>query len=76
VADAYQGTAVVSGRTEAEIAAYLTGLELLPPGLVDVWAWRPDTAWPRPVSCSARLLGAVGRKPAAAQPPHDTDMPA
>jgi S-adenosyl methyltransferase len=29
---AYQGTTVVTGRTEAEIAGYFTGLDLLPPG--------------------------------------------
>ena len=33
---AYAGAAVVSGRTEAEIAAYFTGLDLEPPELTDV----------------------------------------
>ena len=37
-----QGTTVVTGRTEAEIAPYFDGLDLVPPGLTHVWAWRPD----------------------------------
>ena len=38
--------------------------QLVPPGLTDVWAWRPDSGryWPPPPG--ARILGAVGRKPA------------
>jgi O-methyltransferase involved in polyketide biosynthesis len=62
---AYAGAAVVTGRAEAEIAGYFAGLDLEPPGLTDVWAWRSGTGryW-RPAS--ARILGAVGRKPAAA----------
>jgi O-methyltransferase involved in polyketide biosynthesis len=63
LAAAYQDTTVVSGRSEAEIAAYFTGLELLPPGLVDVWAWRSDAPRSRLATGSARLIGAVGRKP-------------
>jgi hypothetical protein len=65
LADAYQDTAVISGRSEAEIAAYFAGLELLSPGLVDVWAWRSDAPKsPRLATGSARMIGAVGRKPA------------
>jgi S-adenosyl methyltransferase len=60
----YQDTAVVTGRTEAEIAAYFSGLRLEPPGLTDVWAWRPDAGRQWPPS-GARILGAVARKPAA-----------
>ena len=58
---AYQGTTVVTGRTEAEIARYFTGLDLLPPGLTDVQAWRPDR-WVSQPCTAARILGAVGRK--------------
>jgi O-methyltransferase involved in polyketide biosynthesis len=61
---AYQGTTVVSGRAEAEIAAYFDGLGLVAPGLVDVWAWRPDSEWYWPLPPSARILGAVALKPA------------
>jgi hypothetical protein len=65
LAAAYQGTTVVTGRTADEIAGYFTGLHLVPPGLTDVWAWRPDSEryWPPPPS--ARILGAVARKPAS-----------
>jgi S-adenosyl methyltransferase len=63
---AYQGITVVTGRTEAEIAAYFDGLDLVPPGLTDVWAWRPDRQWFWPPPPSARILGGVARKPAAA----------
>lgn len=60
---AYAGTAVVTGRTEAEIAGYFTGLHLVPPGLTDVGAWRPDH-WGGQPTPGARILGAVGRKQA------------
>ena len=62
---AYAGTAAVSCRTAEEIAAYFTGLELAPPGLVDVWAWRPHYEWCWPTTPSGRLIGTVGRKPPA-----------
>jgi transcriptional regulator with XRE-family HTH domain len=62
LADAYQGTSVVSGRSKTEIAAYFTGLDLLPPGLVDVWAWRPHTPQALQTPGGARILGAVARK--------------
>jgi hypothetical protein len=58
---AYQDSAVVTGRTAGEIAGYFTGLELVPPGLTDVQAWRPDRQRPAPPPRSARILGAVGR---------------
>jgi O-methyltransferase involved in polyketide biosynthesis len=60
---AYQNTTVVTGRTEAEIAAYFTGLDLEPPGLVDVHTWRPGRPQPWLQPASARILGAVARKP-------------
>jgi S-adenosyl methyltransferase len=65
LAAAYRGAAVVTGRAEGEIAAYFTGLQLEPPGLVDVWAWRPEREWFWPRPPSARVLGAVARKPSA-----------
>jgi S-adenosyl methyltransferase len=60
---AYQGATVVTGRPEAEIAAYFDGLDLVPPGLTDVWAWRPDRQWFWPPPPSARILGGAARKP-------------
>ena len=59
--EVYGDTAPVTGRTEAEIAAWFDGLTLVEPGLVDVWAWRPDT-WRRPATARARFLAGVGRK--------------
>jgi S-adenosyl methyltransferase len=63
LAAAYDGTTAVTARGEPEIAGYVAGLDLVPPGLVDVWAWRPDTEWYWPPPPSARILGAVARKP-------------
>jgi hypothetical protein len=59
--DAYGDTAPVTGRTEAQIAAWFDGLTLADPGLVDVWAWRPGT-WRRPATARARFLAGVGYK--------------
>ena len=60
---AYAETTVVSSRAAEEIAGYFTGLDMEPPGLVDVGAWRPDHEWFWPAPPSARLIGAIGRKP-------------
>ncbi len=66
---AYAGTTLVSARTEDEIMGWFSGLDLLPPGLVDVRDWRPGHAalrnrWgPRP---AARFLAALARKPTPA----------
>ncbi len=59
--NAYHGTAPVTGRTSAEIGAWFEGFDLVPPGLVNVWAWRPGNSW-RPATSRARFLGGVGRK--------------
>ncbi|WP_059005687.1 SAM-dependent methyltransferase [Streptomyces specialis] len=51
-------------RTTAEIAAYFDGLDMLPPGLVPLPLWRPDTPVEEPLSTARRLMaGGVGRKP-------------
>jgi len=68
--EAYRGTALVTGRSEAAIAAWFSGLTLARPGLVDVWAWRPDSL-PRPArppSMRVRFLGGVARKPRRSVP--------
>ncbi|MET0236543.1 MAG: SAM-dependent methyltransferase [Kibdelosporangium sp.] len=50
-------------RTHEQIEAMLTGLRLLPPGLVTVADWWPEGPRLRPLSPTQRLLvGAVGRK--------------
>jgi hypothetical protein len=59
--EVYGDTAPVTGRTAAEIGGWFDGLTLVPPGLVDVWAWRPD-APRRPVTSRARFLAGVGYK--------------
>ncbi|MQA94130.1 MAG: SAM-dependent methyltransferase [Streptosporangiales bacterium] len=50
-------------RTEEEIAAYFSGLEMLPPGLVALPEWRPDAPLSGALSDSQRLMmGGIGRK--------------
>lgn len=71
LAAACQDTALVTARPEAQIAAYFTGLRLEPPGLTDVWAWRPPSR-PRWLPAGARILGAVARKPPSPDPPGGT----
>ena len=61
--DAYGDTVPVTGRTASEIRAWFKGLTLVRPGLVDAWAWRPDTT-KQPAPARARFLAGVGRKPA------------
>jgi O-methyltransferase involved in polyketide biosynthesis len=58
---AFGDAAPVSGRTANEIAAWFDGLVVARPGVVDVWAWRPDSVR-RPVGSRARILAGVGRK--------------
>ena len=60
---AYGDTAPVTGRTAGEITAWFDGFCLARPGVVDVWAWRPDSIQ-RPAQSRARILAGVGRKPA------------
>ena len=59
---AYGDSAPVTGRTAEEIAAWFDGFCLARPGVVDVWAWRPDSIQ-RPARSRARILAGVGRKP-------------
>ena len=54
-------------RTAGEIAAWFDGFSLARPGLVDVWAWRPDSLL-RPAQSRARILAGVGRKTASRGP--------
>ncbi|HUY52882.1 MAG TPA: SAM-dependent methyltransferase [Streptosporangiaceae bacterium] len=60
---AYANTSDITGRTAEEIAAWFTGLDLIPPGLVDVDAWRPGSPWHWLTPPTARIIGAVARKP-------------
>ena len=51
-----------TARTEAEVAAFFDGLELVDPGIAPVLAWRPDGAAPADPR-AVYYYGAVGRKP-------------
>lgn len=56
--------AVLHNHPPAQIAAFLDGLELLPPGLVDARDWQPETPAPGPREHrGGRILAGVGRKP-------------
>jgi len=59
---AYADTVPVTGRSAEEITAWFDGFSLARPGVVDVWAWRPDSIQ-RPAQSRARILAGVGRKP-------------
>ncbi len=61
----YANTSDITGRPAAEIAAWFTGLELVPPGLADVQRWPADEGHVQALP-PARMLGAVGRQPAVA----------
>ncbi len=60
---AYAGTTIISARTEQQIAAWFTGLHLVPPGLVDVRDWRPALKRHARTPPAARFLGGLAHKP-------------
>jgi len=85
LSDALEGTPVAA-RTRVEITGFFGDLTLVEPGLVDVWAWRPDTdllVTMSDVLAGVRIgwnvvtsLGCVGRKdrlPDRAVPPGVSD---
>ena len=50
-------------RTRDEFARFLTGLELVPPGIVLMSEWRPENeALPRPAASDVGAYAAIGRK--------------
>ncbi|HEY1704814.1 MAG TPA: SAM-dependent methyltransferase [Trebonia sp.] len=61
---AYQaGGVTVQARDAREFAALaFRGLELVPPGVVSVSEWRPESAGPRPTSAEVSCYGGVGGK--------------
>jgi hypothetical protein len=60
---AYTANTVLSGRPEAEIAAYFSGLDLMPPGLVPVTDWPTGTPGTRSGPLMAAIVAGVARKP-------------
>jgi hypothetical protein len=53
----------VALRRKAEVAAMLTGLDLVDPGITLVHQWRPNPADPIPADRDVHLWGAVALKP-------------
>jgi hypothetical protein len=49
-------------RSQAEVATFFAGLDLVEPGVVPVLAWRPDDGQPADPT-AAYIYAAVGRKP-------------
>jgi S-adenosyl methyltransferase len=62
---AYQaGGVTVQARDSGEFAALaFRGLELVPPGVVSVSEWRPESSGPRPTLAEVSCYGGVARKP-------------
>jgi O-methyltransferase involved in polyketide biosynthesis len=62
---AYQaGGVTVQARDSSEFAALaFRGLELVPPGVVSVSEWRPESSGPRPTLAEVSCYGGVARKP-------------
>jgi hypothetical protein len=61
---ARQAGTVFVPRTHDEFAAFLTGLDLVDPGIVPVADWRPDSEdAPRPSAAEGGFYAAVARKP-------------
>lgn len=70
LAKLYQEQKVVRGREERsnlrttqEVAQFMRGLELVPPGLVPLPAWRPDAGRPDLDPAMVWAVGGLGRKP-------------
>jgi hypothetical protein len=48
----------------AQVAAFVEGLELIPPGLTDAMAWKPDSpSQPPSPEPGGHILAGVARKP-------------
>jgi hypothetical protein len=52
----------INPRSRADVTQYFDGLELLPPGVVPIQEWRPDTA--EEAAARAAMWGGVARKSA------------
>jgi hypothetical protein len=62
---AYHKAGLPMNARDADEFASLTfsGLELVPPGVVLVSEWRPDSTAPRPTAAEVSCYGGVARKP-------------
>jgi hypothetical protein len=58
-----EGHSAGRARTRADVANYFTGLDIIPPGLVDVTTWRPDQVPPVEQTRDMSEYGGAGRKP-------------
>jgi SAM-dependent methyltransferase len=63
--DAYKASGVTArARDSADFARLaFSGLQLVPPGVVLVSEWRPDSPGPRPTPAEVGIYGGVARKP-------------
>ena len=52
---------VATLRDRAEVTSFFDGLELVPPGIVQISQWRPDSDLE--AAAQAALWGGVARKP-------------
>jgi len=50
----------INPRSRADVTRFFDGLELLPPGVVPIQEWRPDTA--EEAAARAAMWGGVARK--------------
>ncbi len=51
----------VTPRSQAQVAKFFGGLELIAPGVVPIQQWRPDSD--EEAAARAGMWGGVGRKP-------------
>jgi hypothetical protein len=60
---ATEGHSAGRARTRAEVDKYFSGLEIIPPGLVEITTWRPDDIPPVEQTFDIIEYGGAGRKP-------------
>jgi hypothetical protein len=51
----------VNPRSQAQVAEFFDGLDLIEPGIVPIQQWRPDSD--EEATARAGMWGGVGRKP-------------
>jgi hypothetical protein len=57
------GIAVQPRESDVFARLVFSGLDLVPPGVVLVSEWRPDSTGPRPTPAEVGVYGGVARKP-------------